>query len=137
MSERSHPEARRTARRPVLVVDDSASVRRRVRVALEGAGYTVVEAPDGAAALAAIDANRPVMVLTDLNMGEMSGVELVAKIRARHDRAALPVVVFSSQVSAEVKSQGRAAGANGWLAKPVDAARVRSVVDYLVEKYAS
>lgn len=137
MNEKHVPSPSPRRRSSILVVDDSASVRRRVRVALEGAGYAVLEAPDGPAALALLDANRPAMVLTDLNMGDMSGIELVAKIRARHPKDALPVVVFSSQVGEDVKSQGRAAGANGWLAKPVDGSRVCHVVDYLLEKYAS
>ncbi|HEU5001357.1 MAG TPA: hybrid sensor histidine kinase/response regulator [Actinomycetota bacterium] len=80
----------------ILVVDDEPDIRWLLRVALEAAGYRVVEAPDGQAALEAIRVRRPRLVVSDLMMPVMDGNELIHRIRAMPGCAALPIVALSA-----------------------------------------
>lgn len=118
----------------VLIVDDSPSIRRRVRAALEDGGHAVLEAADGATALALLELNRADLVITDMNMDVMTGLELVTKIRARHSRQALPVLFLTTEAGDDMKTRGRAVGADGWLVKPADAHRLREVVGYVLRR---
>jgi CheY-like chemotaxis protein len=83
----------------VLVVDDESNMRFLIRMILEGAGYEVVEAAHGAAALARVKESRPDLVVTDLMMPVMSGRELVERLRADPETASLPIVVVSANSS--------------------------------------
>jgi two-component system chemotaxis response regulator CheY len=118
----------------VLIVDDSPSIRRRVRAALEDGGHAVLEAADGATALALLELNRADLVITDMNMDVMTGLELVTRIRAQHSRQALPVLFLTTEAGDDMKSRGRAVGADGWLVKPADANRLREVVGYVLRR---
>lgn len=133
-SARSARGASASARATILIVDDSPSVRRRVRSGLEGGGHAVMEAADGANALALLQMNRVDLVVTDMNMDGMNGLELVSKIRQKHARASLPVLILTTEASDELKAQGRAAGADGWLVKPVEGARLCDVVGYVLSR---
>lgn len=83
----------------ILVVDDESNMRFLVRMILESAGYTVLEAPHGAAALERTKESRPDLVVTDLMMPVMGGRELVERLRADPETAAIPIVVLSSNSS--------------------------------------
>jgi CheY-like chemotaxis protein len=80
----------------ILVVDDESNMRFLIRMILEGAGYTVVEAPHGAAALERVKESRPGLVVTDLMMPVMGGRELIERLRADPATAAIPIVVLST-----------------------------------------
>lgn len=80
----------------ILVVDDESNMRFLIRMILESAGYTVQEAPHGAAALERAKESRPDLVVTDLMMPVMGGRELVERLRADPETAAIPIVVLSS-----------------------------------------
>lgn len=98
----------------VLVVDDSAVARKVVMKTLEMSGAAVaavVQAADGAQALAAVEAHSPDLVITDLNMPVMDGVELLTRLRADPRRADLPVIVVSTEGSETRLAQVRAAHA--------------------------
>lgn len=136
MAEHGTPRAsgqRRTGS-TVLIVDDSPSVRRRVRIALEDGGHAVLEAADGATALVLLELNRADLVITDMNMDEMTGLELVERIRRRYSRQALPVLFLTTEAGDDMKARGRSAGADGWLVKPADAERLREVVGYVLRR---
>jgi two-component system, chemotaxis family, chemotaxis protein CheY len=81
----------------VLVVDDESSVRFVLRKILEAAGHEVLEASDGAAALACVANCRPQLVMTDVKMPVMSGQELVARLRSDPATASIPIIVVSSE----------------------------------------
>jgi CheY-like chemotaxis protein len=83
----------------VLVVDDESNMRFVIRMILEGAGYEVVEAPHGAAALEQVNESRPALVVTDLMMPVMNGRELVERLRADPGTASIPIVVVSANSS--------------------------------------
>jgi two-component system chemotaxis response regulator CheY len=101
----------------ILAVDDSASVRQLVTLTLRGAGYEVIEASDGQAALMRLQG--PVrMVVTDLNMPRIDGIQLIREIRAHPSYRFIPVIVLTTESQEGRKQAGKAAGATGWIVKP-------------------
>lgn len=79
---------------PILIVDDDSTIRSLVRRALTGAGYAVVAAPDGEAALEVVEAERPRLVITDMQMPRRDGRALIAHLR--HEDPLLPILVVSA-----------------------------------------
>ena len=114
-------------RRHVLVVDDSGPARMLIRQALEGWArrsgglVEVVEAENGFEALRELPRTPFDLVLTDVNMPTLSGLELIRMIRARPEQKSLHVVAVSTERDAEDASRARQAGADGYLGKPFDA----------------
>lgn len=102
----------------ILAVDDSASLRQMVAVVLRGGGYEVVEATDGADALSKLGGQPLDMVLTDLNMPKMDGLEFTRRLRAMAGYKFVPIVLLTTESNAEKKLQGKAAGATAWIVKP-------------------
>lgn len=116
----------------ILAVDDSPSLRKMVTFTLKGAGYRVVEAADGAQALQRAQQERVALVLTDQNMPQMDGLTLIRSLRAMPAYARVPIVMLTTESSEEMKAQGRAAGATGWMVKPFDPRRLLEVVDRVI-----
>ena len=102
----------------ILAVDDSASMRQMVAFTLKGAGYGVIEAVDGKDALDKAKAGRPDLILTDVNMPNMDGIELIRRLRALPQYKFTPMLMLTTESGPEKKAEGRAAGATGWLVKP-------------------
>lgn len=101
----------------IMTVDDSSSVRQMVSFTLRSAGYQVLEAGNGQEALAKL--NGPVhMVITDLNMPQMDGIELIQAIRATSAYRAIPIIMLTTESQDSKKQAGKAAGATGWIVKP-------------------
>ena len=110
----------------VLVVDDSALARRRARTILEEAGYQVAEAEDGMAAIESYYLAKPDVVLLDLVMKGMYGLDVLTKLREMDPAARVIVVSADVQTSShELVAQG---GAVGFLVKPVDPNEVLTLV---------
>ena len=110
----------------ILIVDDSGLARRRARSILEGAGYQVVEAEDGMAAIERYFLDRPDVVLLDLVMKGMYGLDVLAKLREMDPAAR--VIVVSADVQTSSHEMVEKAGAAGFLMKPVDADQVLALV---------
>ena len=106
--------------RIILSVDDSASMRQMVGVTLRSAGYEVVAAADGAAALEFARQNRVDLVLADINMPHIDGISLIAKLRALPGYELTPLLLLTTESSQERKRAGKRAGATGWIIKPFD-----------------
>lgn len=104
----------------ILVVDDSPTVRQQVGLALTQAGYQVIEAVDGVDALAKVDATIAMMIC-DVNMPRMNGLEALEKIRANPKLAKLPVVMLTTEGHANLIDRAKKAGAKGWIVKPFKA----------------
>ncbi|MEH3122390.1 MAG: response regulator [Sphingomonas phyllosphaerae] len=102
----------------ILTVDDSASLRMAIRIALTGAGYAVTEAVDGADGLAKATGTRFDMIVTDLNMPNMDGLSMIRALREQPAQAGVPIIFLSTESDADMKAQAKAAGATGWLVKP-------------------
>lgn len=103
----------------ILIVDDSGLARRRARAILEAAGFDVLEAEDGVAALESYFVSKPDLVLLDLVMKGMYGLDVLAKIREMDADAR--VIVVSADVQSSSHELAAAAGAVGFLVKPMDA----------------
>ncbi len=103
----------------ILVVDDSASLRNMVTFTLKQEGYQVVEAGNGQEALTKAKGGRFDLVLTDVNMPVMDGITLCSELRKLPTFKFTPVLMLTTESSADMKQQGKSAGATGWLVKPL------------------
>ena len=99
-----------------------------VNFTLTGAGYQVVEAVDGVDALAKINAQKVDLFITDLNMPNMNGIELTRKLRAVATYRFTPIVLLTTESQVEKKTEGKAAGATGWIVKPFQIEQLLAVV---------
>jgi two-component system chemotaxis response regulator CheY len=104
----------------ILAVDDSASVRQMVGFTLRKAGYEVVEAVDGQDGLAKVSAEKFDLIITDLNMPNMDGIQLITAARKVPGYSFVPILMLTTESQAEKKDAGRKAGATGWIVKPFD-----------------
>ena len=104
----------------ILAVDDSPSMRGIVRIALSGAGFEVTEAADGAEALEIARKDSFDLVLSDVNMPHMDGISLIRALRAEAAYKHTPILMLTTESSAERKREGKDAGATGWIIKPFD-----------------
>jgi two-component system, chemotaxis family, chemotaxis protein CheY len=104
----------------ILTVDDSASVRLTTKIALSGAGYSVTEAVDGADGLAKAKAGAFDMIVTDLNMPNMNGLQMIQELRRSPAHLGVPILFLTTESDAGMKAQAKAAGATGWLTKPFE-----------------
>jgi CheY-like chemotaxis protein len=120
-------ERERSASCTVMVVDDEPDIRFLLRIALEGAGYGVVEAPHGEAALALVRRSPPQLVLTDWMMPRMNGGELIEQLRADESTKAIPIVIISG-------TRGDQTGADAVVGKPFDPGELIVLVDTLIGK---
>jgi two-component system chemotaxis response regulator CheY len=112
----------------ILAVDDSGSLRQMVVFSLKAAGYQVTEAVDGMDGLEKAKSGVFDLVLTDQNMPRMDGLGLIRALRTLPNYQKIPILMLTTEFSDEMKSKGRAAGANGWLVKPFDPQRLTEVV---------
>ncbi len=112
----------------ILTVDDSASIRQMVSFTLKGAGYTVTEAVDGQDGLDKARSGSFNLIFTDQNMPRMDGLTLIKQLRAMPQYRSVPILMLTTESSEAMKSQGRAAGATGWLVKPFDPQKLLDVV---------
>lgn len=112
----------------VLSVDDSASVRQMVRFTLSGAGYTVVEAENGADGLTKASGAPADLVITDLNMPVMGGLDFIRALRRMPAYKGVPILFLSTESDAGVKQQAKEAGATGWIVKPFQQEQLVAVV---------
>jgi two-component system chemotaxis response regulator CheY len=106
----------------ILAVDDSPSMRDMVRIALSAAGFEVSQAADGEEALAIARTRAFDLVLSDVNMPKMDGIELIRALRAEAAYKHTPILMLTTESSPERKRQGKDAGATGWIVKPFDPA---------------
>jgi two-component system, chemotaxis family, chemotaxis protein CheY len=122
-----------TMGKTVLIVDDSASMRQLVTFALKGAGYDVIAAVNGKDALTKMAGASVSMVVTDLNMPEMDGIELIKNVRAGAASKFTPVVMLTTESQESRKQEGKQAGASGWLVKPFKPEELVDVVKKFVK----
>ena len=112
----------------IMIVDDSASMRMMVNFTLKEGGYEVVEAVDGKNALEKLE-ERPVdMMITDLNMPELDGIELVRRVRENSECRYIPIILLTTESQESKKMEGKAAGATGWIVKPFRSEQLLGVV---------
>ena len=112
----------------ILIVDDSASMRAMVSTTLKGKGYDVKTAEDGQQAFSIAKSESFSAVITDVNMPNMDGISLVKNLRTLNNFKYTPILLLTTESSPEKKSQGKQAGATGWLVKPFDPNKLLSTL---------
>ena len=119
--------------KPVLLVDDSPTMLASISGVLKKAGFTCETAGDGQAAIDKVNRGvSPCLVITDYHMPGMHGVDLICKLRRLVSTRFVPMLVLTTDSQQEKRTAARAAGATGWLVKPVDAAALLHVIRQLV-----
>jgi len=112
----------------IMTADDSSSIRQMVSFTLKQAGYNVVEAVDGSDALGKLKNNPIHMLISDLNMPKMDGLELIRQVRAMPEYKFIPIIMLTTESQADMKQKGKAAGATGWIVKPFKPDQLLSVI---------
>lgn len=118
----------------ILIVDDSASIRQTVKIALGGQGHDVAEAGNGSEGLQKATSSRFELVVTDLNMPEMDGLTMIRKLRTQPAYSGVPIVFLTTESDAGIKQQAKAAGATGWITKPFDSDQLCRIVTKVLAK---
>ncbi len=116
-----------------MIVDDSASVRTVVGMALREGGYQVIEAKDGRDALGKLFGQKVNLVISDLNMPHMDGISFVKALKEQAAYRFTPVMLLTTESSAERKNEGQLAGAKAWMVKPFRPDQMVSAVQRLCQ----
>lgn len=114
--------------RMIMTADDSASIREMVSFTLRQAGYGVIEAVDGQDALSKFNGNKVDMLIADLNMPNMDGINLIREVRKLPDHKFIPIIILTTESQEAKKNEGRQAGASGWIVKPFKPDQLLAVV---------
>jgi two-component system chemotaxis response regulator CheY len=116
----------------ILVIDDSASLREVVSIALTNAGYVVLQAADGQQALEKLDGTRVNLAICDVNMPVMDGITFVKEVRKRPDCRFLPIIMLTTESRENRKQEGQMAGAKAWVVKPFRPEQMLNAVSKLI-----
>jgi two-component system, chemotaxis family, chemotaxis protein CheY len=116
----------------ILSVDDSASIRQLITFTLQKEGYGVVEAVDGMDARDKVKTTAVDMVITDLNMPNMDGLELIRSLRGDPAFKFTPIIMLTTESAMTKKDAGRQAGATGWIVKPFKPEMLIAVIKRLL-----
>ena len=118
--------------RTIMTVDDSTSVRQMVSFTLRNEGFNIIEASDGIDALEKLSDDKVNMILTDLNMPNMDGIDFIKQVRRGAASKFVPIVMLTTESQTEKKMEGKAAGATGWIVKPFKPQQLLAVVKKLI-----
>ena len=116
----------------ILIVDDSSSLRSVVGTALKGAGYDVIEAEDGKAALEKLNGQKIHLIISDVNMPNMNGIEFLQASKQIPAYKFTPVIMLTTESAEEKKMQGQAGGAKAWMVKPFQPPQLLNAVSKLI-----
>jgi two-component system, chemotaxis family, chemotaxis protein CheY len=116
----------------IMIVDDSASLRQVVNIALKGAGYDTIEACDGQDALSKLTGQKIHLIICDVNMPNMDGLTFLRQAKQLPEYKFTPVIMLTTEAGETKKQEGQAAGAKAWVIKPFQPAQMLSAVSKLV-----
>lgn len=116
----------------IMIVDDSASLRQVVAIALKGAGYAVIEACDGQDALNKLNGVKIHLIICDVNMPNLDGISFVKQMKTLPNYKFTPVIMLTTEGSEEKKQAGQMAGARAWVVKPFRPEQILNAVSKLV-----
>lgn len=116
----------------ILIVDDSSSVRQVVGMALKPAGYDVIEGCDGRDALNKLDGRKVHLIISDVNMPNMNGIEFLKAVKQMPPYKFTPVIMLTTESSDAMKQEGQAAGAKAWVVKPFQPPQLLNAVSKLI-----
>ncbi|MDT8441440.1 MAG: response regulator [Desulfuromonadales bacterium] len=118
--------------RKIMIVDDSPTVLQVLRLTLHNAGFETIEAVDGQDALHKLAGQKIDMMITDLNMPNLDGIDLIKAVREKAATRFVPIVMLTTESAEEKKQQGKAAGATGWIVKPFKPEQLLKVVSMVL-----
>jgi two-component system chemotaxis response regulator CheY len=116
----------------IMIVDDSASLRQVVGIALKSAGYDVIEGSDGKDALSKLSGQKVHLIISDVNMPNMDGISFVKALKQIPSYKFTPVIMLTTESQEEKKREGQAAGAKAWMVKPFKPELLLGAVQKLV-----
>ncbi|MDK2124055.1 response regulator [Parachitinimonas caeni] len=116
----------------IMIVDDSASLRQVVHIALAGAGYEVVEACDGKDGLDKLDGRKIHLIISDVNMPNMDGITFVKAVKQLPNYKFTPIIMLTTEAQEDRKREGQMAGAKAWVVKPFQPEQMLNAVARLV-----
>lgn len=116
----------------ILIVDDSRAIRQISSSTLRGAGFEVVEADDGNQGYERARRQKFELILSDLNMPDLDGINMTKKIRQLSNHRSTPILIVTTESQMAMKSDAKAAGANGWVVKPVEPKRLVEIVQQIL-----
>ena len=105
-------------KRKVLTVDDASTMRKMISLTLKAAGYEVLEANDGPEALDMISKMDIDMMILDVNMPKMNGIEVVKRVRRNDRHTKTPIIMLTTETEETIRNEAKIAGATGWINKP-------------------
>ena len=116
----------------IMIVDDSASLRQVVSIALKQEGYAVIEGRDGADALAKLDGQKVHLIISDVNMPNMDGISFVHAVKQMPAYKFTPIIMLTTESHEGKKREGQLAGAKAWIIKPFKPEQMLGAVQKLV-----
>jgi two-component system chemotaxis response regulator CheY len=116
----------------VLTVDDSRTILAMLHHTLSNAGFEVVQAEDGRQGLEVLARQSVDVIITDINMPVMDGIEFIRNVRASGQHQSLPILILTTETSQDKRDLGKAAGGTGWIVKPFDPEKLISVIHRVV-----
>ena len=116
----------------ILIVDDSASLRQVVSIALKGAGYDVIEAGDGKDGISKLDGRKINLIVSDVNMPNMDGISMVKQIKQMPNYKFTPVIMLTTENQQSTMQQGKEAGVKAWMVKPFKPEQMLDAVSKLI-----
>lgn len=116
----------------IMIADDSESIRELLEMTLVKEGYHVIKTVDGSDAMLQLNGQHIDLVITDLNMPVMDGIDLIREIRKTERYATTPVLFLTTESQASRKDEARVAGATGWIVKPFMPERLLSVIQKVI-----
>ncbi len=112
----------------IMTVDDTASMRQMISFTLNSAGHDVIQARDGEEAIKAAKDKKMDLLIVDVNMPKMNGIELVKQLRAMQDYKFTPILMLTTESQNTKRQEGKTAGATGWIVKPFNPEQLLNVV---------
>jgi two-component system, chemotaxis family, chemotaxis protein CheY len=117
----------------IMIVDDSPTMLMSIEAILASEGHKVTACSSGEQALETLNGgNKPHLIITDLHMGGIDGIQLIRKVRELSAFKFMPILILTTAVQQEKRTEAKAAGATGWIVKPVEPASLLQVVRQVV-----
>ena len=116
----------------ILIVDDSVSIRKSVSFVLSNEGFEVIEAEDGIDGLKKAEENQCSLVITDINMPNMDGIQLIQELRKTEGYKFTAIIALTTENQESKMQEGKSAGATGWIVKPFSADKLLAVVKKII-----
>ena len=116
----------------ILIVDDTESIIEMLKFILENNQYKVITASNGLEALECLDGKLVDLIITDLHMPKMNGIELTSSIRSLADYKRVPILLLTTETQTSIKMEARDAGATAWLTKPFKAEQLLTTLKKLI-----